>query len=331
MRYRELGTSGVEVSVLAHGAWQLGDPQYWGQDSNADEQAAVNASLDAGINLFDTAESYGNGASEQALGKLLGPHRKDVYIASKVSPSNCAPADLRTSCEASLKRLGTDFIDLYQVHWPIRDVPVADAYGELERLREEGKVRFIGLSNYGPRDLTEWFAHGAAVSNQLGYNLLFRAIEYEIVPKCQQLNVGILVYMPILQGLLADRWDSLDDIPEARRRTRHFSNQRSAVRHGEPGCEQLTIEALAGIREVCRELGRPMAHIAIAWLLAKPGVTSVIIGGRKPHQLERNIEAATLDLSPETVARLDEATSPLKEYFGASWDMWQSPVNSRIR
>ncbi|MBN2309693.1 MAG: aldo/keto reductase [Candidatus Hydrogenedentes bacterium] len=331
MKRRRLGSSDLEVSALSFGAWQLGDSGYWGQDPNIDEQAAVDAAIDAGITLFDTAEGYARGESERALGRLLGPKRKDVLIASKVSPNHCAPADLRAACEASLQRLGTDVIDLYQVHWPIRDVPAADAYGELERLQTEGKIRAIGVSNFGPEDLDDWFASGSCVSDQLGYNLLFRAIEYEIVPACRKYNLGILVYMPVLQGILAGRWKSVDEIPENRRRTRHFSGDREGVRHGEPGCEELTFKVLGDIAGIAEEVGQPMATVAMAWLLAKPGVTSVIIGGRNPRQVTRNVGAADLELSAEVVGRLDEATEPLRAYFGRNCDMWQPAGNSRIR
>ncbi len=331
MRYRELGSSGMNVSVLSFGAWQLADAGYWGEDTGADGQAAVDAALGAGINLFDTAEGYAGGESERALGRALGSRRKDVFIASKVSPNNCTPGDLRRSCEASLERLGAGAIDLYQVHWPVCDVPVAEVSATLERLQDEGKVREIGLSNYGPFDLADWFATGSAVSDQLGYNLLFRAIEHDIVPACQDRGLGILVYMPVFQGILAGRWDAVDGIPANRRRTRHFSSAREGVRHGGPGYEELTMQTLEGIATVCEELGQPMATVAVAWLLAKPGVTSVIVGGRNPRQVERNLSAAGLELDPEVVARLDAITDPLKDHFGTNCDMWQPAGKSRIR
>jgi Predicted oxidoreductases (related to aryl-alcohol dehydrogenases) len=124
MEYRRLGRTDWMVSVVSFGAWQIGDAEFWGHDDAANAETAVRVALDEGITLFDTAEMYGAGASEEALGKALGARRKDVYIADKVSPENCAPDRVRSSCEASLRRLGTDFIDLYQVHWPSRTVPL---------------------------------------------------------------------------------------------------------------------------------------------------------------------------------------------------------------
>jgi aryl-alcohol dehydrogenase-like predicted oxidoreductase len=331
MKYRILGSSALEVSVLAFGAWQLGDRAYWGDNPDIDEQGAVDAAIDAGINLFDTAEGYGGGASEEALGKCLGAKRGGVFIASKVSPDHCAPADLRAACEASLRRLGTDVIDVYQVHWPFRHVPVADVYGELARLRDEGKIREMGVSNFGPVDLAAWMECGACVSNQLGYNMLFRAIEFETVPACMQHGVGILAYMPLLQGILSGRWQTVDEVPPNRRRTRHFAGHRENVRHGEPGCEPLTFEVLSGIATVADELGLPMASVALAWAIAQPQVASAIIGARRPRQLERNLSAAELDLGDAVVARLNQVTEPLKVALGRNCDMWQPAGQSRIR
>jgi len=321
----------LEVSVLAFGAWQLGDPDYWGADADADGDAAVRAAIDAGINLFDTAEGYGGGASERALGRTLGTDRGQVLIASKVSASHGAPGQIRAACESSLRNLETDWIDLYQVHWPFRNMPFEDAYAEMAGLQQEGKIREIGLSNFGREDLQSWMHAGACVSNQLGYNLVFRAIEHEIVPACRAHGVGILAYMPLLQGLLANRWPSAGEVPPSRRRTRHFSCKRAGVRHGEPGCEDLLFQSLARVRCVAQGLGQPTASVALAWLMAQPGVTSVIIGARNPAQLARNTAAADLQLDAAVLRELDAATQALKDHFGANADMWQSGAASRIR
>ena len=331
MWYRKLGNSGLNVSVLAFGAWQIGDPAYWGENALTNDDAAVYAAIDAGINLFDTAEAYGAGHSEETLGRVLGSRRNQVLIASKVLPQNCAPEMLRKSCEASLRRLGADRIDLYQIHWPFRDVPFGEAYEELSRLRQDGKIREIGVSNFGAADLTDWLKVGECVSDQLGYNLLFRAVEYEILPVCAKQNVGVLVYMPLLQGILAHRWKSIEEIPPQRRRTRHFSSERPGTRHGEPGCEDLLLDALRKLDAVAHELGQPLANVALAWLMAQPTVASAIVGARNPAQLRRNLDAVDLELDAETLRRLDKITSPLKELFGANADMWQGSEGNRIR
>jgi len=331
MQYRQLGASGLEVSVLSFGAWQLGDPAYWGHGTDEDGAAAVHAALDLGINLFDTAEGYGNGESETALGKALGSKRRQVFVASKVSADHCAPARLRRSCEDSLRRLKTDVIDLYQVHWPFRDVAFQEAYAALAQLKQEGKIREIGVSNFGKQDLEGWMEHGDCVSDQLAYSLLFRAIEYEIVPACQRHGVGILTYMPLMQGLLAGRWQSAEDVPPNRRRTRHFAPARAEVRHDEPGCESLVFDALHRIRAAAEDVGAPMATVAIGWVMAQPGVSSVIVGARDPKQVERNAEAADRALPEEVLAQLNEIADPIKTALGPNPDLWQTGDDARIR
>jgi aryl-alcohol dehydrogenase-like predicted oxidoreductase len=331
MRYRKLGNSDLTVSVISLGAWQFGDPTYWGSDPDADAQRTLDAALDAGVNFIDTAEMYGAGESERVLGRLLGDRRDRVVLASKVWPDKCAPPVLRKTCEESLRRLNTDFIDLYQIHWPVRDVSFDDVYTELERLQSEGKIRAIGVSNFGPADLDAWMAAGSCVSNQLGYNLLFRAIEFDVLPACRKYGIGVLAYMPLMQGLLAGHWQSADEMPTQRRRSRHFSGRREGTRHGEPGCEDLTFSTLRKIRELAETLGVEMACLAIGWLIAQPDVTSVIVGARKPHQLQRNLQPAGKALDTAAVEQLAAITRPLKDHLGANPDMWLPYNDRRVR
>ena len=331
MDYRRLGTSGFEVSALSFGGWQMGDPSYWGDDARADYDAAVHAAIDAGINLFDTAEMYGAGKSEEALGRALKGKRDAVLIASKALPGNCSSEKLRGACEASLARLGTDRIDLYQIHWPCREVPFAETWETMMALQREGKIREIGVSNFGVADLDAWLKCGPCVSDQLGYNLAFRAVEHEIVPACVKHSVGILAYMPLLQGVLSYRWKSAGDIPQSRRRTRHFSCDRPGVNHGEPGCEELLFSTLSQLDAVAQDLGQPVASLSLAWLMAQPEITTVIIGARNSSQLARNMSAVDLRLDAATLRKVDQITGPLKDYFGLNADMWWGGDRSRIR
>ena len=331
MEYRKLGASDLNVSVLTFGAWQIGDPEYWGPDEQADANNAVAAAIDVGVNTFDTAEQYGDGESEKMLGKALGKRRGGVIVASKVSPHNCAPPRLRQSCERSLRRLGTDYLDLYQIHWPFSGISHEEVFAEMKRLQKEGKIRYIGVSNFGREDLRHAIHNAPCVSDQLGYNLVFRAIEYEILPACQKQGFGVLAYMPLMQGLLAGRWQSANEIPPARRRTRHFSSKREHTRHGEEGCEELLFNALKEIAGVAQQLGTSMATLALAWVMAQPGVTSVIAGARRADQVTRNAAAAELKPSQEVIERLNAITEPIKEHLGANADMWDSGERARIR
>jgi aryl-alcohol dehydrogenase-like predicted oxidoreductase len=305
---------------------------YWGGHSEDDARDLIAAALEYGVTYLDVAEAYNDGRSEEALGRILGNRRSEAVIGTKVLPQNCAPDTLREHCEASLKRLDTDYIDLYYVHWPIRDTPLEDSMATLQKLKDEGKIRAICVSNYGVLDLGEALATGVQIdANQMHYNLLSRGIEIGVQPLCSEKNIAIVGYMPLLQGILTGKFKSIDEIPPNRTRTRHFRSDRQESRHGTPGAEAEVQEALTGIRKVADDLGVSMAELALGWTVAKPGITCTLAGARNTDQLRANIAGVTLDLSADVVARLNEVTNPLLEKLGPSPDYWQSGENSRIR
>ncbi len=184
MRTIQLGRTDMRVSVIALGCWAFAGDQFWGAQDDADSINTVHAALETGVNFFDNAEGYGAGHSEAVLGRALVGRRDQAIIATKVSQENLAPEMLRKACEGSLRRLQTEYIDLYQIHWPSRVVPLAETLETLGALKQEGKIRAIGVCNFGDRDLDELLATGHVESNQLPYNLLWRAIEFDIRPKC---------------------------------------------------------------------------------------------------------------------------------------------------
>jgi myo-inositol catabolism protein IolS len=329
MKTCKLGQTDITVSVVALGCWAFAGGRVWGPQDEAESIATVRAALDAGVNFFDTAEGYGDGDSEAVLGRALAGRRHEAVIATKVSRSHLSGDEVREACERSLRRLQTDTIDLYQVHWPSRTVPLDETMEALEKLREQGKVRAIGVCNFGVGDLSDLLKAGRTETNQLPYSLLWRAVEYQIRQQCVDERVGILCYSPLAQGLLTGKFGSPDEVPAGRARTRHFSSARPQVRHGEAGCEAETFAAIERIRTMCDEIHRPMAQVALAWLLHQPGVTAVIAGARNPDQIRQTAQAADLELSPETLGELTEATEPLKRILGPNPDMWQS--ESRLR
>jgi len=329
MQYRKLGRSGLEVSAISMGCWALAGGGTWGPQDENDAIAAVKTACDVGINFFDTAEAYGDGRSEEILGRALKGRRHDVVIASKVSASNLSPADLKKACENSLRRLKTDYIDVYYIHWPGRGIPIQDTLGAMEELREEGKIEVAACSNFGTADLQELLKHGRVEANQLPYSLLWRAIEFEIQPLCVDHEIGITCYSPLAQGLLTGKFASADEVPEGRARTRLFSTQRAQARHGEKGAEKETFAIVDLVREVSAETGIGMSQIALAWLLTRPGVASVIAGARNPEQVRANAGAADVDLPAATVDKLTRETEELKQMMGTNPDMWQS--DSRYR
>lgn len=324
MKYRKLGKTDIEVSAVAMGCWVLAGGPTWGPQAESDSIAAIRAALDVGVTLFDTAEGYGDGESERVLGRALAGRRHEAVIATKVSRSNLSGDEVQRACERSLRCLQTDYIDLYQIHWPSRIVPLEETMAALGRLREQGKVRAIGVCNFGVEDLDDLFRVGWAEADQLPYSLLWRTIEREIQPRCVEKGMGILCYSPLVHGLLTGKFSSPDEVPEGRARIRLFSGDRPQTRHGEAGCEAEAFAAIEAIRRIGKEIGEPMASVAAAWVLYQPGVTSVIAGARRPDQIEQTARAADLALSPEIVDRLTEATSEVKRAVGSNPDMWQS-------
>ncbi len=313
------------------GCWSFGGGDYWGPQDQKDVDAVVGRAIERGANFFDTAEAYNEGRSEEALGLALKGRRQQAIIGAKIPPNFAQPDILRQHCEASLRRLQTDVIDLYMVHWPVSDPYVQEAFETLQSLQSEGKIRFVGVSNFGVHQLDQALSTGGRiVANQLCYNLLSRAIEFELIPYCVHHGLGILAYMPLLQGLLTGKYFSADDMPAVRTRTRHFRPDRAGSRHGEPGAEAETFAAVQGIREIAQELHVPMSQLALAWILSRPEITSIIAGIRTIEQLEMNLAGVQYSLLPGVVDRLDRLTQSLRDQLGPSPDYFQSNRDSRI-
>lgn len=326
MKYLE----GLGDCPLGIGCWALGDAKMWGSQDEKEGADAIHAALDAGVRFFDTAPAYGGGASEEFLGRALAGRREEAVIATKVSRADLAPRELRRSCEASLRRLGTETIDLLQVHWPSREVPLGETVEEFARLREEGKIRSYGVCNFGPKDLGDWLKEGGAkTTDQLCYSLLARGIEKEIVPLLLENGMGVIAYSPLLQGLLTGKFSTPEEVPPERARSRHFSGDRPMARHGEGGCEELTFTTIDRLRKCADAYGHEMGAMALAWLMRQPAVNIVLVGVRSRQQLERNRQALSIRLDEEQLHELDEVTRPLRDFLGSEGDIWGSP--SRMR
>ena len=349
MEYRSIRGTDLALSVIGTGCWSFGGGDYWGQQDQKDVTDVVHASLDHGINYFDTAEVYNEGRSEISLGEAIKGIRRDrLVIGSKISPSNAYPGQLEKHCEASLKRLQTDYLDIYMLHWPIhphsirhftKDEAVistppsaADAFESLVRLREQGKIRYIGVSNFSYRRLMEDIPTGTGVVvNELPYNLLCRAIEYDTLPYCREQGIGIIGYMTLLQGLLARIFPSVADIPDWRKRTRHFNCTSTPLcRHGEEGFEVETQETLLAIDQIARNNGVSMAGLATRWVL-ESGITCALVGARNLTQLEQNVAAAELKTDSQVITELNEVTGHLKSLLSNHFDYYESRENDRTR
>ncbi|SPE60879.1 Aldo/keto reductase [Verrucomicrobia bacterium] len=345
IQLRQCGKYPLKLPILGMGCWAYGGGEYWGPQSQKDVNEVVRVAVDHGCNFFDTAEAYNCGASEASLGLALqGIPRDQVIIGTKISPSNTQPEKLKEHCDDSLRRLRTDYVDLYMVHWPITarsirhftsehiGIPqVQDAFDTLVQLKEAGKIRHVGVSNFGPAKLDEAIATGAEIAiNELPYSLLTRAIELQMLPKCRSLGVGVLGYMSLLQGVLADIYPTLDDVPVWQRRTRHFDSRRTPqTRHGLQGAEAETNAALGSIRAIARKHGVTMPLLALKWAMAGPGITCSLCGSRTVHELRQNLKAATEPLAAEIIGELNAATRPLLEKLGPSFDYYENPANDR--
>lgn len=330
MNYRNLGDSDIAVTELTFGCMSIVNDINSNSQSEKDSIEAIELSLSEGINFFDTAPGYGNGASETLLGKALGSRRKDVIVGTKVNGS-LKKEDVFRECEKSLKNLNTDYVDLYQIHWPDWETPLEETIGALDRLRTEGKIRCYSVSNFGKQDLAEALQLGNVATNQMSYNLIWRNIEKEVLPICEKANVGILSYSSMMQGLLTGKFKAVEEVPEGRARSRHFSkNNRPLVRHQGNGFEKETFDAIDALRSISEAHHLPMGTIALKWLLAQPAVTSVLVGARNAQQAKENIDAVRSDVRPEVLNEATEATEALKSLMGLSLDLW-GEEGSRIR
>ncbi len=348
MEKRICENSGLKLSVIGTGCWAFGGGEYWGEQNQNDVNEVVRASVDLGINYFDTAEVYNEGRSEISLGKAIkGIPRDKIVIGTKVSPSNCYRDVMIEHCNESLKRLQTDYIDLYMIHWPIHahsirhfssdkqiienPPQIEEAWETMELLKKEGKIRHAGVSNFSFSRLKDLPLDKVAV-NELPYNLLCRAIEYDTLSVCEKNGIGVIGYMALLQGILADIYPTLDDVPVWRRRTRHFnSRSNSECRHGEKGAEEETTAALEGIRRICRETGLSMSELSIKWILENSSITCTIVGSRNLKQFSENVKAAGNPLAKDVKEELDNITLPLMEKLGNHFDYYESAQNDRTR
>jgi aryl-alcohol dehydrogenase-like predicted oxidoreductase len=321
MEYRALGKSGLRISVLTMGTMTFGGRGGWANVGSTDVDQArrqVDMCLDAGINIIDTADVYSAGLSEEIVGEVLRGRRDEVLLATKVRMAmGRGPNDAGLSrhhviagCEASLRRLGTDHIDLYQVHEWDGLTPLEETLRALDLLVQSGKVRYIGASNYAAWQLmkalgtSERLGLPQFVSQQIYYSLQGREAEYELVPLAVDQGLGILVWSPLAGGLLTGKYRRGQQHPEDARQ--HLTNWAEPPVYDMEGLYDI-IEVLVKIAE---QRGVSAAQVALAYTLARPAVTSLVIGARSDEQLADNLAAADLTLSDDERAQLDAASAP---------------------
>ncbi|MEU8378400.1 aldo/keto reductase [Streptosporangium sp. NPDC048865] len=327
MKYRLLGRTGVWVSEISLGAMTFGGrehPVYRTHGALGQEEAdrLVGTALDAGINFFDTADVYAGGESEELLGRAVGPRRRDVVLATKLlAPVGPGPNDqglsrlhVMRALEDSLRRLGTDYLDLYQIHNHDHVTPIEETLSALDDAVRQGKVRYIGCSNLAAWQISKALGvsalHGQArfVVNQTHYSLLSRDAERELVPLAEDAGLGLTVWQPLVGGFLTGKFD------RGGVTTEHDSRRARNGFDFVPFDEEQGFKVLDVLRAVAARHEVSPARVAIAWLLARRAVTSVIVGARTPEQLTDNIAAGDLTLTGQDLTELDEVSRPPVSY-----------------
>lgn len=307
MEKRKLGSSDVESTVIGFGCWAIGGDA-WGPVQDQESIEAIQAALDLGITLFDTAPIYGKGHSEELLGKALGSRRKEVVIATKCglvwdeaknSSRNSKYDSIIREVELSLKRLQTDYIDVYQIHWPDPDTEIEESARAMNDLYQAGKIRAIGVSNYDVKQMEAFRQVAPLHTLQPPYHLLRRDIEEEILPYCRQNEIGVLAYGPLGHGLFSGKMTPQTTFPEGDFRAKNPLFQGDAFIRNLAFVDQL--------KAIAAEKNTTPGHLAVAWVLAQPGISVALVGAKTAEQVKGNIGAADVALSAEDLKRIEAA------------------------
>jgi aryl-alcohol dehydrogenase-like predicted oxidoreductase len=307
MRYRHLGKTGIQVSEVALGCWPIAGMTTPGIVEE-ESIATIKACFDVGVNHLDTAYMYGaNGESERLIAKVLGSRRGEMVIATKgglhwdrngVQTHDASPATLRSECEESLRRLNTDYIDLYYLHAPDKNVPLAETAGELNKFLDEGKVLAVGASNLDMAQLEQFAAECPVSAYQPPYNMLQRGIEADILPWCRQRGISVLVYWPLMKGLFAGK------IQPSQLHQRDNRNKYPQFQ-GEEFLKNL--ELVEKLRQIAKDAGRTVVQLAINWILRQPGITCAVCGAKRPDQLCENAGSSDWELSENQLSAIEQA------------------------
>ncbi len=299
MECRQLGNSDLNVSVIGYGAWGIGGEPFWRTEGEESSIRSIEKAIDVGINFFDTAPVYGFGYSEELLGRALESKRKDVIIATKCglrwkkkSLKSIEKIATRESIleeiESSLKRLRTDYIDLYQVHWPDESTPITETMDILLDIQKKGKIRYIGVSNYSVGQMKESLENGQIISLQSMYSMLERDIEKGELPFCVENNLGVICYSPLASGVLTGKYDESTKFEDWR--------GKNIIGHFTGDVFLSHIRKVKEVSRIARNLDKTTAQLAINWLLHQKGVATAIVGVKNPDQVEQNIGAVGWDI-----------------------------------
>jgi aryl-alcohol dehydrogenase-like predicted oxidoreductase len=312
MKARQLGNTDMQITPIGIGTWAIGGGGYqfgWGPQDDEQSIAAIHHALDLGINWIDTAAVYGLGHAEEIVGRVLKNRVERPYVFTKCSRvwddngeirGNLKAESIRRECEASLRRLQTDVIDLYQMHWPNPEQDIEEGWEAMAELQQEGKVRNIGVSNFNVSQMERVMKIAPISSLQPPYSLIHREVEQEILPFCQEHHIGVIVYSPMMSGLLSGTMtrDRIKKLPEDdwRKRDPEFQEPRLSR----------NLALVEKLGEIAYMHGRTTGEVAIAWTLAHPGVTAAIVGARGPSQVDGIIGAAEFRLTDSELHEIEK-------------------------
>ena len=311
---RTLGDSGLEFSLLTFGCWQAGGAQ-WTDTNDEDSLQAMRAAYESGITSYDTAEAYGDGHSETLVGRFIGEIGRDnLVIATKVGAGQLAADDVQKSCEKSLQRLGIEQIDLYQIHWPSGTwggpkVPIEETLNALTELQTQGKIKAVGVSNFDATQIEAALKFGRIESLQPPYSLYFQPyVQNHTIQFCREHNIGVIPYSPLAQGLVTGKFD-LDNRPTDNRQGNHLFQDPT---YG------IALDATAKLEPIAQKYDANTAQLALAWLIAQPGVTSPIVGARNADQIRDTAQAASLTIADDDLKQISAIAQPVLDSLPAN-------------
>ena len=322
MQMRQLGNTDMNLTTVGLGTWAIGGPwQYgWGPQDDDEASAAILKALDIGINWRDTAPAYGLGHSEELVGQALKQVKQKPLVATKCGllwnekkeKVTCLKREsIRQECHASLKRLGVDVIDLYQVHWPDPDEDIEEAWEEMAKLAKEGKVRFIGVSNYNVEQIERIREIHPVASLQPPYSMIHREVEDELLGYCAENNIGVVAYSPMQRGLLTGKFsqERLAALPidDHRRRSPDFHDPQFTA----------ALQLVDKLKVIAERNGKTCAQLAISWVLRRPEVTAAIAGARRPDQITETAPASDWDLSQQDIEEIEQLLAERQAKLGA--------------
>lgn len=318
MRYDNIGTSTINASKIILGTWQAGK-EMWGEVDDRETSKAIRGALDLGINTIDTAPVYGNGHSEQVIGNALKEvAREQYYLATKVFSNKLKYDQVISECEKSLKNLQTDYIDLYQIHWPSGTfnseiVPIQETMDALNFLKAEEKILNIGVSNFSKAQIQEAMQYGDIVSNQPPYSLIWRPYDQETNPFCRAHNIAILAYSPLAQGILTGKFDKNHKF--------HKDDHRAQNKFMDPKVFTYVEKVLIGLRPLAEKYDTSIGNIALHWLISRPH-TFAIVGARNLEQVQNNVKSCDFTLSYEELIEIDKLSELITKNMDQSGTMW---------